>query len=642
MIHRECTELLHYLADVSKGLCLITTRYPLKDLDEWHERSYKNLSLIDLSISDSLLMLRGRGVKGSEEDMAEVINRYKGHALSLTSLAGYLNRYYDGDIKQAPEVEFVLGDKERFKDVNKLLRKYAEKMSDSERIFLYIFSLFRQEVAENDFAGVFRHETEDTKFNDVLVKMSELDFKDLIDSLEDWRLISYDETKKSYATHPLIKGYFESDFDDKIKKLCHKRIYQYFGEYAPKQHDTLEEMQPLFEQVYHGCAAGLYDEVNANVRREKIWRRNERFLVNKLGAWETALSLVRTFFLEDDFSQMPLVSKKSDQSWLLNEAGLALLATGKPKEAEEPFLTGVQMDIEAKDWENASGGYQNLADLQFQTGELESGLESAKNALEMSKSAKSDEEIITSKAYLAWILHLLGKNEEADEEFRQADELQIKTDGNRLYSIWGVFYADFLISMKRFDEAFELTKQNIEICQSQNWPTAISSCHRCLGAIERIKGNHNEAKIHLQNALEIARKVGMPFLEIEASLESSRLQLDMKRHKDAIRDAKEVLKICARTGFKLYEPEAEIVLSKAYLALNDIEQAKDFAQSAYEKAVSMNYRWQEGDAAHLLGEIYLAMGDKESAGEWLEKAVGCRKEILDPEVEESERLLEGL
>jgi tetratricopeptide (TPR) repeat protein len=125
-------------------------------------------------------------------------------------------------------------------------------------------------------------------------------------------------------------------------------------------------------------------------------------------------------------------------------------------------------------------------------------------------------------------------------------------------------------------------------------------------------------------------------------LESNRLQLDLGRHKDAIRAANEVLKICARTGFKLYEPEAEIVLSKACLALNDIEQAKTVAYSAYEKAIGINYRWPEGDAAHLLGEICLAMGDTESAGEWLKKAVAGRKEILDPEVKESERLLEGL
>ena len=645
MIHRECTELLHYLADVPEadGLCLITTRFPLKDLNEWHERSYEKLSLIDLSIPDSLSMLRSRGVRGSEEEMTEVINRYKGHALSLTSVAGYLNRYYDGDIKHAPEVEFVLSDKERFKDVNKLLRKYAEKMSESERIFLYIFSLFRTGVTENDFAGVFRHEIEDTKFNDVLVKMSELDFRDLINGLVDWRLISYDETKKSYTTHPLIKGYFESDFGGKDKKLCHKRIYQYFGKNAPEQPETLEEMQPLFEQVYHGCAAGLYDKVCDDVYLGEIYRGGEFFIYHKLGAWDVNLSLARTFFPEGDLSKMPLVSNKSIKGWLLNEAGLALLNTGRSKEAEEPIKRHNEIKIELKDWKNASVGYQNLAELQFRTGELESGLESAKKALEMAEKAKSDVDITDSKACLAWLLHLLGKSEEAGKEFREADELEGKISGDRLYSAWGVLYADFLISMKRIDEAFELTKQNIEICQSENWPVDISRCHRCLGAIERISGNHKDAEIHLQNALEIARKVGRPDLEIEALLESGRRQFDMERHEEeAIRDAKEVLKICNRTGFKLYEPEAEVVLSKAYLALNDIEQANDFAHSAYEKAISMHYRWQEGNAAHLMGEIYLAVGDRVKAREWIEKAVACRKEILDPKVEQSETILKGL
>jgi tetratricopeptide (TPR) repeat protein len=651
MIHREITELLHYLADVPKdGLCLITTRYRLKDLEDWHGRGYKNLSLIDLSIPDSLLMLRRRGVKGSEEKMTEVIKRYKGHALSLTSVAGYLNRYYDGDIKQAPEVEFILGDKDRFKDVNKLLRKYAEKMSEAERISLYIFSLFRREVTEEEFAGVFQHKpffqkesfTKEKVFNDVLVKMNELDFRDLIIGLVDWRLIAYDETKKTYATHPLIKGYFESDFDEKNKRLCHKHIYQYFGEHAPEQPETLEEMQPLFEQVYHGCAAGLYDEVCYDVYWEKIKRKTEYFITDRLGAWETDLSLVRTFFPEGDFSQMPLVSEKSRQSLFLNEAGIALLYTGRPKESETLLVRRINLAIEDEIWEAASIGYQNLAELQFLTGEIERALPSAKKALDAAEKAEYDKYIVVSKAYLAWILHLQGKSEDAGKKFRQADELEGKGSGYRLWGLTGVWYADFLLSLKRIDEAFELTKQNLELCQSENLTNDISTCHRCHGAIERIMGNHKKAEVHLQNAIEIARKVGVPKLEIEVLLEFDRLHLDIGRHEDAIRNANEVLKICARTGFKLYEPEAEIVLSKAYRALNDIEQAKTFAHSAYEKAIGMKYRWQEGDAAHLLGEIDLKMRDKESAGEWLKKAVACRKKILDPEVEESERLLEGL
>nr|CBH37338.1 hypothetical protein BSM_08150 [uncultured archaeon] len=123
--------------------------------------------------------------------------------------------------------------------------------------------------------------------------------------------------KKAYTTHPLIKGYFESDFDDKIKRLCHKRIYQYFGEYAPDRPETLEEMQPLFEQVYHGCAAGLYDEVCDDVYWEKIHRKEKYVITQKLGAWETDRSLVKTFFPEGDLSQ-PEQIKHSPLQAMLN------------------------------------------------------------------------------------------------------------------------------------------------------------------------------------------------------------------------------------------------------------------------------------------------------------------------------------
>lgn len=510
MEHREFTELLHYLADASNtnGLCLITTRYPLKDIDEWHGRGCENLPLVDLDVLDALQMLRKRGIEGSDEDVTVVINRYKGHALSLTLLAGYLIRYYEGDIKHAPEIGFVLGDTKRFEDVNKLLRKYAEKMSDAERTFLNIFSLFRRDVTEDDYAGVFQQALEETGFNDVLIAMDGLDFTDLVNGLVEWRFITYDAVNKTYTTHPLVKGYFESDFDENDKGLCHKHIYRYFGEDAPEQPDTLEEMQPLFEQVYHGCAAGLYDKVYNSIYQEKIYREGKRYIVNILGAWETALSLAKTFFPKGDLSQMPLTTIKSDQSWLLNEAGLVLLSTGRPKKAEVPLKMAIELYIKNNQIAYASIGYQILVDLQFRIGELEAGLESAKKALYVAAKTKSDNYIVFSKEYLAWILHLTGKNEEADKMFREDDELKMKInpDDYRLYSICGVFYANFLLAMKRIDDAFELTKQNLEICQRNNFTNSILRCSLCLGAIERAKGNHKEAGVHLQDALKIARK----------------------------------------------------------------------------------------------------------------------------------------
>jgi len=601
MVHREFTEFLHYLADASVlGLCLINTRFPLKDLDEWYDHSYKTISLVDLSIPDALAMLKKRGVKGSNENIEEVIIRYKGHALSLTSVAGYLKRYYAGDIKQAPDIEFVFSDEKRFKDVNKLLRKYAEKMQTVELCFLNIFSLFRTEITEREFTGVFRHKM---GFNDMLANMVELDFKDLVNGLVDWRLITFDETKKSYSTHPLIKGYFESTFNEQDKTLCHKRIYQYIGSYAPEWPETLEEMKPLFEQVFHGCCAGLYDEVINDVYWEKINRWDEYFIAHKLGAWETNLSLVKNFFPKGDLSQLPMVSDKSVQSWLLNAAGLTFLYTGRPKEAEEILLTAIKMDIKNTGGENASVGYQTLADLQFRTGRLSMGLESAEKAFELAEKARSDEDIMASKVYLAWIFHLLGKNGSAEKKFRKADELCKNIGGHRLISLYGVFYAEFLISIKRPSEALELTQANLKICQEENLPADISRCHRVLSAIERTKRNCTKAEAHLQKALEIAKKVGVPDLEIEVLLEYGRLRLDLERYEIAIKDANEVLKLCFRTGFRLYEPDAELILARAYLAQKDFDKAKSFAQSAYDKATEMHYHSPKTEAEQLLSTL---------------------------------------
>ena len=586
MAHRECSDLLRFLADgKGKGLCLITTRYPLTDIRNYEGAVYQKKEVERLELEDARALFKKMGVEGSQEEIDSVIAEYDGHALSLILLTKYLVEDFGGDINRAKDIPPFHSDKEAGGKAHRILLWYEMQLGEEQRAFMKIFSLFRGAVREEDFEGVFQAKME-TEMNQSLRAMSSFSFKRMVDNLFDRRLISRGQDD-TYASHPLIKNYFESIFKEEDKKLCHKRIYQYFGERAPEQPETLDEMQPLFEQVYHGCAAGLYDVVFDDVYWEKIHRGEEHFIVYKLGAWETDLSLVRTFFPEGDLSQMPLVSKKSGKGWLLNGAGLALKNIGRPIEAEEPLLIGVKMAIEDKRWRNASVGYQNLADLQSRTGELESGLESAKKGLDAAEKADSDMDISTSKAYLAGKLHLLGKDEEADNWFRQADELQIKVSGYRLYGISGIFYADFLLSMKRIDEAFELTKQNLEICQRNNWTNDISRCHRCLGAIERIRGNHNEADIHLQKALEIARKVGIPLLEIGALHEFGRLHLDMGRHENAIRDAKEVQKICARTEFKLYEPEAEIVQSKAYLALNDIEQAKTLAHSAYEKAIGM-------------------------------------------------------
>jgi len=628
MIHRELIEILTNLADSkAKGLCLITTRYPLTDIKNWEEKTFQEKEVESLSIEDARLLFEKIGVKGSQDDIDATIKEFNGHVLSLTLLANYLVKDFKGDIKKAKDIPPFYSDKEAGGKAHRMLLWYAKQLSQEQLAFMKIFSLFRRAINEKDFEGVFRSEME-TPINKPLRDMNFFSFKRMIDNLCDRRLITKGQDD-TYTTHPLIKNYFESIFEEPDKKLCHKRIYQYFGEIAlekpeipeilegmqigiiGKQHNlllsfqpkTLEGMKTLFEQVYHGCSASLYDEVFNEVFMDKIHRREKRFIVYNLGAWETDLLLIKTFFPKGDLSGMPLVSEEIARCYLFNEAGLVLLNTGKSKEAKEPLLAGIQMAIETKDWVNASMGYQNLAELQFRIGELENGAKDAEEALRLAEKAGSDSYIMASKTYLAYMLYLLGKNKDADGLFSQADELHVKIDGERLYSILGIFYAESFLSTNRIDEASKLTIKNLEICKMEKWPDDISRCHRLLSNIERTKGNYKEAEAHLKKAIDLAKNVGMPSLQIEALLEFGRLYLDIKKYKDAIRDANEVMKICERTGFKLYEPDAEVVLAKVYLAQGEIDKAKQFAQSGYDNASEMHYHWPKVEAEELLKEL---------------------------------------
>jgi tetratricopeptide (TPR) repeat protein len=161
----------------------------------------------------------------------------------------------------------------------------------------------------------------------------------------------------------------------------------------------------------------------------------------------------------------------------------------------------------------------------------------------------------------------------------------------------GVFYADFLISENQIDEASELTQQNLKICQRNNWVNDISRCHRVLSAICRKKKDYKEAEEHLNSSLEIAKRVGMPYLEIEALIEYGRLYLEKKEYKSAIDTANQILRLCERTGFKLYEPDAELILAKAYS--KDLPKSKHLAQSAHKKAEVMHYKLSEKEAAQV-------------------------------------------
>ncbi|MEW6619920.1 MAG: NB-ARC domain-containing protein [bacterium] len=66
--HSEFTDLLKYIADADfKGLCLITTRFPLTDIEKYP--SYQRLEIEELLREDTRLLFQKIGVRGKEDEI---------------------------------------------------------------------------------------------------------------------------------------------------------------------------------------------------------------------------------------------------------------------------------------------------------------------------------------------------------------------------------------------------------------------------------------------------------------------------------------------------------------------------------------------------------------------------------------------
>ncbi len=99
--------LLRVLAVWNRGLCLVTTRYTITDLEGYRQATTLDISLAVLNPEEGQALLRSLGVKGTKEELVATAQAMGGHALALTLLGTYIVRVHGGDIQQARRIAVV-------------------------------------------------------------------------------------------------------------------------------------------------------------------------------------------------------------------------------------------------------------------------------------------------------------------------------------------------------------------------------------------------------------------------------------------------------------------------------------------------------------------------------------------------------
>jgi tetratricopeptide (TPR) repeat protein len=472
--------LLKGLASGSHGLCVVTTRYPLPDLRAFVGNTVHAEKLTRLSTDAGVALLQSLDVKGSlrktipSADARALWNEYeklvedvKGHALTLNLLGTYLRDAHAGDIRRRDLIKLEEADAEEqsghaFHVMDAYVKSFesgvktAEDQAKGRRALalLQLLGLFDR-PASADLLDVLWQGEAIAGLTGPLIGISDAQRNLSLKRLEDAKLLTVNRAESSGAlialdAHPLLREYFARRVHEQQPeawRAAHRRLYEHLCATTNEGDEpTLEDLQPLYQAVAHGCQAGLQREACDKVYDDRLMRGQEYYSSKKLGALGSNLGAVACFF-ETPWNRVSTALTESNQAWLLNEAAFTLTGLGRLTEALEPMRAGLEMRIKQEVWKNAAIIAINLSELELKLAEVAPAVEDAERSVTYADRSGDADWPIHTHVRLGDALHQAGRRAEAEARFREAEQMQAKSQPNYplLYSMSGFQYCDLLL-----------------------------------------------------------------------------------------------------------------------------------------------------------------------------------------------------
>lgn len=260
----------------------------------------------------------------------------------------------------------------------------------------------------------------------------------------------------SLDAHPLLREYFARQLQTLRPQAWlagHKRLYQHLCATTKEgKNPSLEDLQPLYQAVAHGCQAGMQEDACYTVYNARIQRGNEGYSTCKLGAFASDMGAVVCFF-EQPWSRVVSQLNETVQAWLLNQAAYRLRALGRLDEAKEPMRAGLEIRIKQQDWGNAARNASNLSQLALMLGQTDGDdtasavRTAAQSVIYADRSGDASIRMVNRTTH-ADALHQAGRWVEAQHLFQEAEAIQAKREPKHplLYSVQGFRYADLLLA----------------------------------------------------------------------------------------------------------------------------------------------------------------------------------------------------
>jgi tetratricopeptide (TPR) repeat protein len=494
--------------------------------------------------------------------------------LALTLLGTYL-------------VDFCGADVRRRVDIPQLMVEEAKEGAHARRVIAAYDRMFagKPELAILRALGYFNRPADPAALRLVRSKIDYRQYQAALKRLHTARLILTRDPAQPLDCHPLVREYFSGDATPE----GHAKLYGYYSKQAPYRPESLEEMRPLVFAVYHGCRAGRYEDAIENVYRDRMLRGNEGYLLKKLDAFGTNLSLVADFF-ETPWTQTVAAIAPSRQSWLFGIAGFALRAVGRLADAVEPMQAAINVSLDLEDWSSVARCYVSLSELHLSVGNVPETVEAAQRAVDFNERGR-DEPLglrLIPRTNLAFALQQSGELSEAGRLFAEAELLHAESNRTHpiLYSISGYRYCDLLLIQGQTAEVRRRAYQTLRWAEELRLPLNIGLDHLSLGRAHI--PDSAESTHHLDQAVDFLRRAGqLDYLPL-ALLARGTPQ-----------DLAEVFRIATRSGMRLHLTDYHLASARLALLNGDRTQAREHFTKAETLIQETGYHRRDSDLAEL-------------------------------------------
>jgi len=483
-----------------RGLCLVTTRVPLTDLNDFQRRpgdawgSVLRVELGNLTDEAGAHLLHHVGanragratIRSDDAELLLASNEVGGHALTLNLLGRFLGRAHYGDIRRRDHVNFEEADRTvqggtTFRMLA-AFEKWFANSADIERrslAVLRLLGLFDRPADEGCIAAL-REGPAIAGITDLFFvgpdgasdwatkkPLPDESFNAAISFLADFGLLVVEVAgERMLDCHPLIREYFDrriSVADPGAWQSAHQRLYEHLKGSVTYRPGTILGLQPLYQSVGHGCRAGKHSEALALIR-DRIQRESEYFSTYKLGATASDLQAFASFFRQfPDPATLPADCPARDKAFILRQVGYSLRARGSLDDAERAYTHAVALADQGAqpDWDQAATAAQLLGEVLL----LHGNVNAACNKMQLAVRNAADHlrdgyRLRINLTYLGNALMQAGNRGEARRAFLKAEAVTQSREGQpQPLTLGNLFrFGEWLLNEGEADKALAMLK----------------------------------------------------------------------------------------------------------------------------------------------------------------------------------------